>query len=226
MFTNLKKQLYFEKLQLLFNKGLKDGSIVPFDEEFYDAMSHTYIFDIPVSMEIKYLRPTMKPGKCYDRSLYMFFCFDDALLVRGDNKDLELKYGKDDAGHGWIEIGNYVYDPSLLLKFDKELFYEMYSPTNVVKYNKEDYIKENKDFYDEIKNTTLQDFRPNGKRRLELGMFIPLIRGIVENSNDTEFEKDFANYLDAISYDEKQIYEEMDREFKQSIEEKMKRMRK
>lgn len=123
MIDNLKNKLYFNKAQLLFKNGLEDGSIVPFDDEFYEKMSHTYISCLPVSIDIKYFRPYGDElGKCYDRSLSMFFCFENAVLVRGDRKDLELKYGKDNAGHGWIEMDGYCYDPSLLLRFKKETY--------------------------------------------------------------------------------------------------------
>ena len=87
MFDNIKKSLYFSKMQLLLNKGVADKKIIPFDDEFYEKLNHTYISGLPVSIHIKYLKPIVGPGKCYDRSLYMFFCFDDAILVRGDNKD-------------------------------------------------------------------------------------------------------------------------------------------
>ena len=96
----------------------------------------------------------------------MFFCFDDAILVRGDDKDLDLKYGKDDAGHGWIEMDNYVYDPLLMMRFDKDLYYEIYRPTNVSKYTKDEYcsIKKCQEHCNDIKNTTIDDFKPFGKK--------------------------------------------------------------
>lgn len=78
MFENIKKGLYFSKMQLLLKKGLEDGSIVPFDDEFYEKMNHTYVSCLPVSMHMKYLKPILPPGKCSDRSLYMFFCFPNA----------------------------------------------------------------------------------------------------------------------------------------------------
>ena len=69
MFERLKKELYFKKMQLLFNQGVIDKKIIPFDDDFYDKMAHTYISGIPVSMHIKYLKPNISLGKCYDRSL-------------------------------------------------------------------------------------------------------------------------------------------------------------
>lgn len=209
MLDNLKKKLYFSKLKLLYSKGIADGKIVPFDEDFYRCMSNTYFASIPVSMHIKYLRPKTGPGKCYDRSLYMFFCFDDALLVRGDKLNLELMYGKDNAGHGWIEIGDYVYDPTMLMRFDRELYYKMFSPTNVSKVTKDDYVSVNGDFYNDIISTTISDFQPGGNKRLELCTTIPLVQGIADMSSDENLKKELDEYLSLIKYDGEAIYREL-----------------
>ena len=139
----------------------------------------------------------------------MFFCFDDALLVRADNKDLELIFGKESAGHGWIEIGNYVYDPSLMLWFEKDLYYKIYIPTDVHKVTREEYKKVNGDYYDEVKNTTIEDFELGGKKRADLCVSIPLVHGIAEHSTDENFKKELDAYLTSIQYDEKQVYEEL-----------------
>lgn len=209
MFKELKKKLYFEKMEVLFTRGILEEKITHFDEELYSKMNNVYFNCIPISMHIKYLRPTTPPGKCYDRSLFMFFCFDDALLVRGDVKDLELNYGKARAGHGWIEIGDYVYDPSKLLKFDKELYYKIYSPTNVHKISKDEYNKNTNNYYDEIRNTKLEDFQIDGSKRTDLAVTIPIIKAITEVSDDIEFKKDLEEYLKLIQYDEKQIEEKL-----------------
>lgn len=211
MFDSIKKRLYFCKMQLLFNQGMTDKKIIPFDDEFYEKLNHTYISGLPVAIHIKYLKPIVSPGKCYDRSLYMFFCFDDAILVRGDNKDLELRYGKDNAGHGWIEMDSYVYDPSLMMKFDKDLYYEIYKPTNVSKCTKQEYCstRECQEFYTNIKNTIVDDFKPYGRKRLELSMTMPLIIGIAQNSGNQEFINELNNFIALIQYDEEKVYIEL-----------------
>ena len=213
MFDNIKKGLYFSKMALLFNRGIKDGKIVPFDDEFYEKMSHTFFNCIPISMHIRYLKPVMPPGKCYDRSLFMFFCFDDALLVRGDNKDLELRFGKENAGHGWIEMDDYVYDPSLLMRFERDLYYKIYSPTDVHKATKEDYQKVNRSYYDDVRNTSISDFQPGGCKRTDLCVSIPLVRGAADYSTDEGFKKELNEYLELIQYDEKQVYDELNFKF-------------
>lgn len=220
MFDNIKKVLYFSKMRLLLKKGIEDGSIVPFDKDFYEKMSHTYISCLPVSIHIKYLKPIIGPGMCIDRSLYMFFCFPNAVLVRGDNKYLELRYGKENALHGWIEMNGYCYDPTLLLRFKKEIYYEIYKPYNVSKITIEEYknyCDSNKQFYEDIVNTKLSDFHPNGRKRADLYVIIPQIQITADMITDVDFKKELNDYLKTIQYDEKQIYEEMNQEFKKFL---------
>ena len=220
MFDNMKKELYFSKKQRLLKKGIEDGNIMPFDEEFYEKMSHTYISCLPVSMHIKYLKPMFGPGKCYDRSLYMFFCFPNAVLVRGDNKDLELIYGKEGAGHGWIEMDGYCYDPSLLHRFKKETYYKIYKPYNISKTTVEEYkncCDSNRRLYEDIINTKLNDFRPNGRKRMDLFVMIPLIQVLAETKANVDLKKELDDYLKLIQYDGKEIYEERNQIFQQSF---------
>lgn len=227
MLDKIKKELYFNKVQLLLLKGLQDGSIEPFDDELYEKMSHTYVSGLPVSMQIKYLNPinivntTEKIGKCFDRSLFMFFCFENSILVRGNQKELEYKYGKDKAGHGWIEMDGYCYDPTLLFKFKKETYYKIYKPYKISKITTEEYKKcseSNKKFYEDIKNTTLSDFQPNGSKRINLDTIIPPVKGIAEMEaemkNNQDFIRELNEYLELIQYDEKEICEERDNALK------------
>ena len=201
-------ELFLNKTNYLFAKGLQSGDIVPFDDNFYQQMSQTYINALPVSMDIKYLRPTLGPGKCYDRSLRMFYCFENALLVRGDLKTLKLNAPKYDPGHGWIEMDGAVYDPTYLMKFNKDLYYKMFGVNNVAKCTLAEYCQEPncKAYYDEIKNTTLADYQPGGRKRWELLTTVPLVKGIAELSNNPAFQKELDAYLTSINYDEEQVF--------------------
>ena len=207
---SIKKKLYFTRLNILFNKGLKEGKITRFDEEIFDKMSNTIIACLPVSLYIKYSNHLFAQGTCYDRSLYMFLALDDAILCRGNNKDLEYNYGKGHGGHGWIEVGDYVYDPSIMLKFDKETYYKLYGTTDITRIDKKTYLKEHKEFVESVISTDYDDFRPGGKRRLELGVLVLQIRAIASMVDDPEFKKDLAEYLDFIEYDADQIQRERD----------------
>ena len=80
---NLKQKLYLSKTNKLHKQGLLNGLIKPFDEELYQELNKTIFLNIPVDLDIKYLKPEVRPGRCYDRSLAMFFAMAKSYLVRG-----------------------------------------------------------------------------------------------------------------------------------------------
>lgn len=201
----VEKEKYFKKLDNLFDEGIKNGSITPFDEKLYEKMSNTYVKGIPVSIYVKYLNPALHSnrGKCLDESLYMFFCFNKAILVRGNCKDLEFKDG--DPYHGWIEMDDEVYDPSRLLKFRQETFYQLYEPRDISRCNKEQYkmiSEEKKELYEEVQSTTLEDLLPNGKRRRQLIFLAPMLQALANVSNNENFKKEVYQYFDSVQYNE------------------------
>ena len=219
MLKDLLKDAYFNRLYTLYKKGLEEHKIIPFDNEFYEKMSNTYINTIPVSMHIKYLKPNDKEGKCFDRSLYMFYALDNVKLVRADNKDLEYRYGKNNSRHGWIEDDCFVYDPSLLSKIDKKLYYKMYMPQNIERTTKEEYLKNdiNKKTYNDIVNTKIEDFMKDGNKRSELLGTIPLIKELAFTDNDENFKKDLKKKLKKIDYNYNNIYKKTATEYKELL---------
>ena len=220
MFEDIKKKLYFTKFNILWNKAIKEGKITQFDDEIFQQMSNTVIACFPVSFYIKHSNHMFAQGTCYDRSLYMFLALDDAILVRGNNKDLEYNYGKGHEGHGWVEVGNYVYDPSLMVKFDKDTYYALYGCSNVSKIDKKTYLEQHKEFVDKHVSHDFDEFRPGGKRRLDLGILIIQIRALSQILDDEQFTKDFNDYLTLIEYDEKQISEEREKTIQRILTDK------
>ena len=208
MFDEIKKKLFFLKFKVYGAKMEQEGKITSFDDEIYEKMKGTIIACFPVSFHIKHSNHMFSLGTCYDRSLYMFLALDDAILVRGNNKDLEYNYGKGHGGHGWVEIGDYVYDPSIMAKFEKDVYYKLYECSDVKKVDKETYLKEHKDFVDLVSSRDYDDFRPGGKRRLELGLLVTQVQALAKYLNDDEFNRDLSEYLETIHYDAQQIHEE------------------
>ena len=209
MFNEIKKKLYFTKFNKLFNKAFERGKITKFDDRIFEKMNDTIISCLPVSFHIKYSKNLFFMGSCFDISLYMFLALEDAILVKGDNIDLEYTYGKGHAEHEWIEIGDYVYDPSLMLKYEKDTYYSLYGCSNIHKIDKKTYLKQNKDFVDLQVSHDFNEFRPGGKRRLELKIIIMEIKALSELLGDEKFNKEFNAWLSLIEYDEKQIEEEI-----------------
>ena len=213
-----KKKLYLKRLEILFNKAVNEGKITEFDQEIYDLMDGTVIACLPVSLYIKYSKYLFPEGTCYDRSLYMFLALDNAVLVRGNNKDLEVNYGKGHGGHGWVEVGNYVYDSSLMLKFDKDTYYKIYGCSDVKKIDKATYVREHKEFIDDNVSTDYGDFKPGGAKRLQLGILIMQVKALSTFIGDDEFTRELNEYLSFIEYDENQIQEERENALRKMFE--------
>lgn len=207
MFDKIKRELYFLKCELLFKEGLKNGTILPFEDDLYERLSKIYFNGIPMSIQIKYLKPLVPPGQCEDRSLFITMGFEDALWCSGEHKDLELKYGKDGAWHFWVEKDGWVYDPSLLYKIKKEVYYQIYLPTNIVIRRAEEYKKI--DWYQDIVNTKLEDLMPGGKDRYHLCVSIPLVKEIAESSKNIDFIRELDEHLKLIDYDYGQVVNEL-----------------
>lgn len=207
MLKKIKKELYFMKLNLLCNLGIKNGDILPFEDSLYERLSNVYFNGYPLSMQIKYLRPMMSPGQCEDRSWFITMAFEDAFWVSGDVKNLELEHGKNAAWHFWVEHDGWVYDPTSLYKFKKELYYKMFMPTNVIVCTPDVYKKH--EWYQTVVNTKIDDLRPGGKERYHLCVSIPLIKGIADMSGNKDFVDELNEYLKDIEYDYEQIHDDL-----------------
>ncbi len=213
----LKKKLFFIKRKLLLDKGINSGKVQRFSQGIIDRMDNTIIACFPVSLHMKYANFMFAQGTCYERSLYMFLALDDALLVRGNCLDLEYTYGPGHGGHGWVEIGEYVYDPATGYRYDKELYYKANGVSNVTRCDRDTYYKEHKEFVDSHVSTSFDEFKPGGKRRLELGILVRQVITGAELSNNQELLQDLDTYLSKIEYDEEQIESQRRKEIEETL---------
>ena len=158
-------------------KGYLNDKISPYDDDFKQKLESNRINEMSVNTIIHDFEPSANAdnGHCFERSFLMFMCVDDALWVQGDNKILELKYGKEDASHAWVEVGNSVYDPTTLLKYPKDLYYKMLKVSNVIKLSHKDIAQRN-------------DIAP--KLLTMVNYYLSTIKGQVQNQNcQTDIEK-------------------------------------
>lgn len=202
LLKNIKDSLSLIRIKLLLVKGIEKGTIVPFDEEAYEPLKHHYFNGMPVYFHIKYTRPSVR-GMCYDRASYMFPCYDDALFVTGEHKDLEILYGKGHAGHAWIEKDGYVYDPSDLKVYKKDLYYKIYKIKKVKKSNWAKYMlssEANKKLYFDIKNSKKEDYMKDGPLRYSLLSVIPVVQAVAESEGNIELIEELNQYLESINY--------------------------
>ena len=144
----------------------------------------------------------------------MFLAQPSSILVRGNIKTLEYKYGNEKSRHGWIEIDDYVYDQTSLYKYKKDLYYKIYEPTSITKITTEDYIKENKEEYYKTKKA-LEDYLPDGDNRIDLYSLITILEEIVLLTNE-----EIENYFKLIKYNKETFEEEIEKIFQKKMDSK------
>lgn len=218
---NTKFEKFIKKKENILNKCIENGKITEFDIEFMDNLDN-YVFNgIPISFHIKYFNPididVTLNGKCFDRALLLFIANSDAEYVTADIKELELHFGKDYARHAWIELNGYVYDPTSLLRYEKDIWYKLQEPTNIKKHIKDDYGSETLIWYENVRNKKKEDYMPDGKFYHELGMTIPLYQSIAEKLDNPELNYKLNRYLNEIHYNEEEYDKYINDEFQKVI---------
>jgi len=207
----LKEKLYLKKIELLHKYGMSRGYITPFSSYLYKELNETIINNIPVSMEIKYLKPNVSPGRCYDRSLMMFFAMEESELVRGSLEYFRIFGDEESENHGWVERYDYVYDPTWRFIYDKDFYYKIYNVKNTSRYNINEYCTRsnyNKETYEKIKSTTRETIKTNLNAKVHLLITVPILRELAKNNE--KFKNELEKYLEEINYDEDEIIRERD----------------
>ena len=218
-----KDSLYLAKRNIFLQRAWKRGLIKPFDDSLYERMKKYFVACLPVSIMIKYFKPEKgDPGQCIERSLYLLVAFDNPVLVRGNRKDLEILYGKEEAFHGWVENDGWVYDPTSLCMFRKDIYYKAYGVSDVKCFNKEQYSSSH--IYNNIINSKIEDYKPYGKNRTDLLTALYFTKKIAELKSDENFIKELNEYFEEIEYDIDEIIKEQDEELDKVFKDKGKRL--
>ena len=113
-------------------------------------------------------------------------------------------------------MDDYVYDPTSLYKYKKDLYYKIYEPTSITKITTEDYIKEKKEEYYKTKKA-LEDYLPDGDNRIDLYSLIPILEEIVLLTNE-----EIENYFKLIKYNKDTFEEEIEKIFQKKMDFKKK----
>lgn len=180
----------------MIKKGIDSGLILPFDKEIFSMLDNTFVCGIPVSMHLKFFNSVSGIGNFHDKSLYMFFSIPNSILVY-----CKCNYkGHEYIDHGFVETDKYVYDPATLMRFDKELYYLIYDPTDVTKCTLDEYCSddENKKIYEYITKYCLEDYMPDGCERKEF----------LYNAKNVEYYrniKEVDDYLNMLDYDSSSV---------------------
>lgn len=180
-------------------KEVKTIEPVPFDDEIINKLKHTYINGLTASIYIKYLMSIYGTKRCE----YMAYALDDVTIVLGEIKKRENPNTR--TLQGWIEKDGFVYDTVTLMKYDLEAYNKIYDPKNVVKYTKDEFLEmeDNNKIYDVVRSTTLDDFKPNGKKRNELDMLISTAKSLAKNNK--ELSTELEEFLESVDYYDEEL---------------------
>lgn len=199
-----KKTKYMsKKAELLYLKGINEGTICQFDDDFNDVLKQSYILGMPVYFFVKYLNNPGDYDKNYDKSLFVFLCFDDAILVKGKTNFNKRKV------HNWVEKDGYVYDPELLMRFNKDLYYQLYKPTDVESIDIKTFRSEsmdNEDLYTDARETTIDKLLEDGFIRFALSDSVPIMQRFAKDSEDPEYKMLLDAFLTQVEYDPDKIH--------------------
>lgn len=140
---NLKWNLYLKKKKLLFFYGFKNGLIHPYEKDLIENLRHIYYGGVPASIIIPLI--SFCNGRCYDRALLLATAFrnEDFCLIDADVDEIRLNpkiinkfkdYNDNHfANHCFVERTKtdgtiWVYDTSVGLVFEKNLYYKLQNP--------------------------------------------------------------------------------------------------
>ena len=124
--------------------GYRNQQITSYDDQFIQKLEQYNIIGESVWSIISDFKPKDddKFGHCFERSYLMFLCNHDAVWVYGKNQNLAIKYGKQNSTHAWVEIGDFVYDPTSVQRYPRKMYYEMLKISHVKKMTHEKYHEE------------------------------------------------------------------------------------
>jgi len=214
--------LYLRKKELLLNYGFKNKLIHKYDDILINNLRKVYFGGVPASIIL--LCAKLCNGYCFDKALLLTLGFDESeefrlVTAKIDEISLNPKYIDEaeeldtinDGKHRFVERvmkdgTTWVYDTTLGLVFEKELYYKMESPI-VTKVSDKKAIIEFFEYQD-IKNADIE------RDKYSLPLTIPNIELIVNS------EKHF--YSDIVKAELKRFKEEINyddivREFNEGI---------
>lgn len=105
-------------------KALKDGKILPYEDELITKLRDLTYRGFPLSI-VLFCREFCR-GECYSMSMNLSRAMEHFTLVHGDVNFIVLD--EKDPNHSWVEKDGFVYDTTDGFRWDKDLYYELFKP--------------------------------------------------------------------------------------------------
>lgn len=105
-------------------KALKDGKVLPYEDELITKLRDLTYRGFPLSI-VLFCREFCR-GECYSMSMNLSRAMEHFTLVHGDVNFIVLD--EKDPNHSWVEKDGFVYDTTDGFRWDKDLYYELFKP--------------------------------------------------------------------------------------------------
>lgn len=105
-----------------FHKYINENLILPFDSKLITRIKNT---NVPMLRDFyQIFEEGLNIGTCGLTARYLSYLFNDFILVENGICILLIgTKGSPNGEHAWLEIGEYIYDTTLMLKIQKDIAY-------------------------------------------------------------------------------------------------------
>jgi len=192
-FKEIRRTLYTNRLRLLLADGIEKKLILPFEKEVFDSLDELIYDGVPVGIYMTHIQPNPKQwiNKRDERSVMLSLAFKDCHLMQGYCKCPE----EDHFFHCWVENDGWVYDPTYMMKFKKELYYKVFKP-NIVE------IQSRKELEEEI---YYQECLSGNIHPTAVLCAMILLEGTAEKDNNQDLKNEMKLFKEKINYDADRI---------------------
>lgn len=105
-------------------EAVQQAKVLPYEEELVSNLREINYQGLPLSICV--LTKDICQGECYVTSINLTRGMNQFQLVHGDVNCIELNDSY--PNHSWVEKDGFVYDPTDGFKWDKNLYYTLFSP--------------------------------------------------------------------------------------------------
>ena len=179
----------YNKLRLCKNHYTKKGKIKKFDDEFYAQFDNMFYIGIP----IYYYLEKMSMGRCFDASAVLALALGgEAKVCRGVLRNAALLDDKKFV-HGWVEVGDTVYDTTWKIIADKKTYYKTFGAKASSKTPQKEFFEGCKDLSDwTIHDKAYYETEEGNIYTLTIFTIQALQYEIIKNSHSSKEEISFA----------------------------------
>lgn len=187
---------------IIYNSAVTSNKIREFNPMIDENLRNVIYTVLPAIIYIKYERPMKHTGNSQERAYLLSAAIPDSTVVVGEVVDI--------GEHFWVESGNVCYDPTSLLEYDKDVFYDINGIKKTQVISKAEL--EQTDFIQFCHQRKISDFENDPTYFTDLEALLPMIIKGIKYRAMPEYKKEIDDYLKKIGY-----YRKRDEKLKQDL---------